>query len=80
MNAVHPDAVKIHMLSVLENTVLGKEYRERPFALLSRDEYVRITVEQIAHLDPDIIVERVTGDPPARLVLAPDWIRDKKKL
>jgi len=79
MNALHPDAVKIHMLSVLENTVLGKEYRERPFPLLSRDEYVRITVEQIAHLDPDIIVERVTGDPPARLVLAPDWIRDKKK-
>ena len=79
MNGVHPDAVKIHMLSVLQNTVLGREYGQHPFALLSREEYVRITADQIAHLDPDIIVERVTGDPPARLVLAPDWIRDKKK-
>ena len=34
----------------------------------------------LAHLSPDIVIHRVTGDGPKDLLIAPKWSLDKRKV
>ena len=77
LNTLNIQGIKIHMLHILKNTALGAEYEKAPFPLLTRDAYVDITTSQIEHLDPNIVVHRVTGDAPKSLLIAPDWTLKK---
>ncbi|MCR4854735.1 MAG: TIGR01212 family radical SAM protein [Erysipelotrichaceae bacterium] len=70
-------AIKIHMLHVLKNTVLGNMYLKEPFELISREEYIELVVRQLELLDPKVIIERLTGDPIKEDLLAPLWILNK---
>ena len=74
---LQPDAIKIHMLHLLDNSVLGKQYLETPFALLDQDEYVSIVCDQLEVLPAHIIIERVTGDGLASDLIAPLWTMKK---
>ena len=69
----HPDAIKIHMLHILENTQMAKEYTIEPFHLMSLEEYVDTVVKQLEVLPEDMIIERVTGDGLAKDLIAPLW-------
>lgn len=71
------NGVKIHMLHIMKNTKILKMYEENNFHLLSLDEYVKIVVDQIRHLDENIIIHRVTGDSPKELLVAPTWTLKK---
>ena len=75
-----PDGVKLQMLQVLEGTKLGQDYRERPFPLFTLEEYCALVVESLKILPEDIVIHRLTGDGPKKLLIAPDWSRDKKKV
>lgn len=66
-------AVKIHMLHILQNTPLAKEYEMKPFQLLTREEYVEIVCKQLTYLPPHIVIERLTGDGIASDLIAPKW-------
>lgn len=66
-------AIKIHMLYVIENTKLATIYKKDPFDILSRDEFIELVVEQLAYLPPEIIVERLTGDGKIDDLIAPLW-------
>lgn len=67
------DAIKIHMLHIIEGTQMAKEYKESPFPLLSREEYVDVVVQQLELLPPEMIIERLTGDGMAKDLIAPEW-------
>ena len=69
--------IKIHMLHITKNTALGNEYLANPFPLLTLEEYVDITIEQIRRLHPDVIVQRVTGDAAKDDLIAPQWTLKK---
>lgn len=71
------DAIKIHMLHVIKNTTLGNIYEKEPFELLKRDEYIELVVKQLELLKPEVIIERLTGDPIKENLLAPNWILNK---
>jgi radical SAM protein (TIGR01212 family) len=73
INDLKVDGIKIHLLHVMKNTKLGKMYLEHPFKVLSMEEYVDITVNQIKRLSPSIIIHRLTGDAPKELLIAPLW-------
>jgi len=77
LNKLEIDGIKIHMLSVLKNTPLEKMYKENPFHLLSKDEYVDIVCEQLEYLKPKIVIQRLTGDPMVEDLIAPDWLPKK---
>lgn len=70
-------ALKIHMLHVLKDTRLGDIYQKEKFNIISRDEYIELVVKQLRYLKPEIIIERLTGDPIKEELLAPDWVLNK---
>ena len=72
------DGVKYHLLHVLKNTVLEKEYNDGKFECLTLLEYAEILKECITVLPPNTVVHRITGDGAKRDLVAPHWSADKK--
>ena len=66
-------AVKIHMLHVLKDTSLGTLYEIRPFPLLSKQEYTELVARQLTYLNPEMVIERITGDGLPDQLIAPLW-------
>ena len=70
----HPvDAIKIHMLHLIEGTQMAKEYEKEPFHILTLEEYVDIVVDQLELLPQEVIIERLTGDGIAKDLIVPKW-------
>lgn len=76
--AAGTNGVKFHLLHVLKNTDLEKEYNDGKFECLTLPEYAEILKECIAVLPPDTVVHRITGDGAKRDLVAPLWSADKK--
>ena len=74
----HPFGVKLHMLHLMEGTVMGEEYKKAPFPVLERDEYVSWVVDILERMPQEITVHRVTGDAPRADLIAPLWTGDKR--
>ena len=74
---LHPDLIKIHLLHVLEGTVLAQMYKSGEYTPMEREEYIQVVCDQLELLPADIVVERVTGDGIASELLAPGWSRKK---
>ena len=77
---LHPDIVKIHLMHVLKDTVLGDMYERGEYAPMEREEYVRIVCDQLEILPPDTVIGRITGDGMAQSLLAPQWSRRKTEV
>ena len=75
-----PDGVKLQMLNILKGTMLERQYEDHPFPLLSMDEYTDLVAESIRLLPEEMVLHRMTGDGPGHLLVAPDWVRNKKKV
>jgi len=77
LNTLDIQGIKIHLLHVMKNTKLGNMYLNKPFKMLTLDEYVDITVAQIEILNPNVIIHRLTGDSPSELLIVPQWSKKK---
>lgn len=77
LNKLDIQGIKIHMLHIMEKTKMGLDFKKEPFDVLSLEAYVDITVDQLRLLKPSIIVHRVTGDAPPRLLIEPQWTLKK---
>ena len=77
LNNLDIQGVKIHSLCVLKNTKMGDDYLKEPFKILTLEEYVDIVVAQIAKLNPDIIIHRLSADFASDDLIAPLWTRKK---
>lgn len=73
INSINIQGIKIHNLYVVKNSRLGEEYLSNPFPMLSLAEYVDIVTEQIALLNPTIIIHRINGDPKKEELIVPLW-------
>ena len=71
-------AVKIHLLYVIENTALAELYLRGDYRCLSRKEYVDIVCDFLALLPPQVVIHRLTGDAHPGELLAPKWALDKQ--
>jgi hypothetical protein len=65
--------IKIHLLHLLRNTAMVKQYEEGLLQLMSKDEYVQIVCDQLEVLPPETIIHRLTGDGPRDLLIGPEW-------
>lgn len=70
--------IKLQLLHVLKGTDLASIYEQEPFPLFTEEEYVRLIVELIGRIPPDITIHRMTGDAPEHLLVAPLWSLDKR--
>lgn len=77
LNQFNLFGIKIHMLHVMKDTILGDLYLKEPFKLLSLEEFVEVTVEQLRHLKTNIVIHRLTGDAPRDLLIEPSWTLKK---
>lgn len=77
LNKLHINGIKIHNLFIAKDTVLGDKYISMPWNLMSMDEYIDIVCKQIAILDPNIVIHRLTGDPVKDELIAPEWATRK---
>ena len=77
INNLPIQGVKIHMLHILKNTKLEKMYKEKPFKVLSKEEYVDIICDQLEYLKPEIVINRITGDPKKEDLIEPTWLIKK---
>ncbi len=76
LNAVGTDGVKFQLLHVLRGTALA----QTDYTPLTMEAYIDLLLSCIAHLDERIVVHRLTGDGDKRLLLAPLWSADKKRV
>lgn len=72
--------IKLHLLQVLEGTDLAEDWRWGKVPLPDLEEYAQMVGECLALLPEDMVVHRITGDGPKRLLLAPLWCGDKKRV
>lgn len=77
---LRPHSVKLHLLHVIEGTVLAEQWKRGEFPLLEREEYVEILCDQLELLPPEIVIQRITGDGDKATLLGPLWSMDKKKV
>lgn len=74
------NGVKIQVLYLLQDAPLMKWYRDGKIKFLERFEYIDILVQMLTYLSPEVVVHRLTGDPPWKSLVEPKWTTDKKQV
>lgn len=77
LNNLNIDGIKIHMLNITKNTPLALLYIEKPFHVLTKEEYIDITITQLEYLNPKIVIHRITSDPDPKELIEPSWLIKK---
>ena len=72
--------IKLQLLHVLEGTDLAEEYRAGRVPIMEREEYFSLLGDCLSILPKDMVIHRLTGDGPKRLLLAPLWTGNKKQV
>jgi uncharacterized protein len=75
--ATKPWGVKFHLLHLMKDTKLESFYQGGKLKFLERNEYVDLIINALEMLPEDIVVHRLTGDSPRRLLIGPTWSTDK---
>ena len=73
------EGVKIHLLYIVKDAPLAELYKRGKVSCLERDTYADLVVDFLELLPPDMVIQRLTGDPPAANLLAPLWAMEKSK-
>lgn len=74
------DGIKLHMLNVLEGTDLAPLYLNGAFSLMGLEEYVGLICKCVKIIPESVVIHRLTGDGDKRLLVAPEWVKDKKRV
>ena len=77
VNKLDIQGIKIHMLHIIKDTKLAELYKEKPFHVLTREEYVDIVCDELELLRPEIVINRITGDPNPDELIEPKWLIKK---
>lgn len=77
LNRLDIQGIKIHMLSILKDTALEKLFQKEHFKVLTKEEYIDIVVTQLEYLRPEIVINRITGDPKESDLIEPNWLVKK---
>lgn len=80
LNSISYQGLKIHSTYVLKNTMLAYMLEKGTYTPLTFDEYIDEVIYILLHINKDIIIHRITGDPPKNELLAPSWTTHKKRV
>ena len=80
------DTVKFHQLQIIHDTQLANDYQNHPneFTMFELDEYIEFVIHFIEKLNPEFVIERLSGEVPPWFLAGPGWglirtfeVRDK---
>ncbi|MDO4772153.1 MAG: TIGR01212 family radical SAM protein [Bacillota bacterium] len=77
--SLKPFGIKLHMFNLIANSQLGRSY-PNGCGLMSREEYVQLVVDLLERIPKEIVMHRLTGDPPEEGLIEPLWVRDKRRV
>lgn len=77
VSSTNPFGIKIHSVYVAEGTELAEMYRRGEYTPIEKNTYTDRAVYVLAHISPDTVVHRITGDCPRDMLVAPEWNLDK---
>jgi len=72
--------VKIHHCHVIRDTPLAEIYRKGEYHPPGYSEYIRCVCDFLEHLPWPITIQRLVGEAPGDLLLAPEWGKDKGRI
>ena len=78
INLHNVKGIKIHSCYVIKNTKLEQLYLTGKYVPLTLENYISNCAYILTHLNPNIVIHRVSGDAPKDLLVAPDWNSHKK--
>lgn len=75
ISAMPLKTVKFHQLQIIRGTAIEKEFQSNPhdFEMFTWEEYLDFFVHFLERLNPEIVVERFTGEAPPRFLDKPRW-------
>lgn len=65
--------IKLHLLHLMEETAMVKDYEEGRLKFLEKDEYVKLICEAVCLTPENIVIHRLTGDAPREKLIGPMW-------
>lgn len=74
------DGLKFTVLYILRGTGIENDYLSGKFDTLSMEEYFSIIKKIMSIVPNNIVIHRLTGDGPKKILIAPEWTKDKKKV
>ena len=77
---VGSDGVKLQLLHVLKGTDLADEYAAGKVPVMEFEEYIDLLCELVPLIPKELVIHRLTGDGDKKLLIAPLWSADKKRV
>ena len=74
------EGIKLQLLHVLRGTDLAGEYEAGRVPVMTLEEYTALLKQILPEIPDSMIVHRLTGDGPKKLLIAPRWTGDKKRV
>ncbi|MDP2991781.1 MAG: TIGR01212 family radical SAM protein, partial [Deltaproteobacteria bacterium] len=69
--------LKIHLLYVVKWSGMENLFKRGEYTPLTQQEYVDLVCAVLELIPPDVVIQRLTGDPRPEELVAPLWARDK---
>ena len=75
ISALPIKTVKFHQLQIIKGTTMENEFKQNPgdFELFGWEDYLAFFISFLERLNPDIVVERFTGEAPPRFLTGEGW-------
>jgi radical SAM protein (TIGR01212 family) len=73
------DGIKLHLLYVVRGTPMETLYQNGNYRCLEQREYAELVCDFIERLPETMIIQRLTGDPHPKELVAPSWSLQKRE-
>ena len=74
------DGVKLQLLHVLKGNDLADEYEAGKVPVMEFEEYIGLLCGLVPLIPHEMVIHRLTGDGDKKLLIAPLWSADKKRV
>lgn len=78
LNSHDIQGLKIHSCYVVTNTKLADMYKSNEYIPITLEEYLDSATYVLTHINPEIVIHRISGDAPKNLLVTPEWNLHKK--
>ena len=72
------NGIKLQLLHILKDTDLLNEYESGKVMVMSEDEYVSLIIDCLRIIPKSVVIHRMTGDGDKKILVAPEWSKNKK--